>query len=161
MVPRMTDTNSNPTINHDTEARLELLAEQIEGLKAVIARFTEATGRFADGAVALLSGVPQAAPQARKRGRPVGSKNRANAEAAAEKPYHPIAQRAFDLVYRHGKMSQADLARQLSTGSTTVHSSSIAHHMKRAIDEGKIKHATVYPDGRPIVMFYRPDTYPL
>lgn len=161
----MTDTSSNPTINHDTEARLELLAEQIEGLRAVISRFTEATGRFADGAVALLSGVPQTAssPQptanGKRRGRKPGSKNRPKMaepapqviEAPAEKPLHDIARKSLDLVLRNGFMTQADLARHLN-----VANSSIAHHTTRLVDDDMLKRIELNVGGRKEIAFLSP-----
>ncbi len=146
----MTDTTINNPSNTDRDARLDLITEQLE-------RLTAGLQAFSGQVVSVLSGQPQEAP-ARRRGRPVGSKNRAKpAEEIAAKPDHPIMLRCVDLVNKAGRMTQVELAQMLSkeTGKTVV-SSHVAHHMAKAVEKGLATELKTYPRGVKTTVYYSP-----
>ncbi len=149
----MTDTDTlNPSnINPaDRDARLDLITEQLE-------RLTAGLQAFSGQVVSVLSGVPQAAPT-RRRGRPLGSKNRVKApEEIAAKPDHPIMLRCVDLVNKAGRMTQVELAQTLSKeGRKSVPNSLVSHHMRKAVQKGIVKEVKYYPKGVATVVFERP-----
>lgn len=132
--------------------RIDALAEQIR-------RLTDGMQAFVGAAISTLSGVPQSTPivSNRRRGRPPGSKNKTTLAAAqavetpAEKPWHPIALRAVSLLDAQGRMTQTELAKALK-----IERSHLAHHMQRAIKEGKAIKRITYPNNVETCVFYSP-----
>lgn len=141
----MTDTTTIQPINAGSdvtsEDKIGALTQLVETLAKGQKALTEGLNKFSISVIETLSGMPANAPApapaatapdassapAKRRGRPVGSRNKPKADAAPvapEKPRELTADEkyAVDLVKRAGRITQTDLADALKIERSLVQS---------------------------------------
>lgn len=163
------------TSNNNIESQISSLADMQKAL-------TENVMKLANFVTNTLAGPQQttSAPQqeARRRGRPLGSKNKPKAGAVetstvaraasaevdppkplavpdappASKPLHPTSIEMMHRVMKEGKVRYADLAK-----GSKIHRSLVNHYMDQLIDKGKVKVMVYRMNGRRNFVAYRPD----
>lgn len=156
---------------NDINATISTLAEMQKTTMEILQKLAGTT-------VSLLSGQPQHQTEARRRGRPKGSKNKSKGGAVeastaiqtstpapthkplvampdappAEKPLHPTSIEMLNRIMKEGKVRFTDLADGAKVNRSLVH-----YHLTPLLEKGKIKVMLYSINGRKNLVAYRPD----
>lgn len=151
---------------------------QISTLAEMQKTTMELLQKLAGTTVSFLSGQPASAPRqhtnGRKRGRPMGSKNKPKAGATgaatgvsaapqpkpiaipdappAEKPLHPTSIEMLNRIAKEGKIRYTELAKGANINRSLVH-----YHLDPLLEKGKIKVMLHKIKGRRNLVAYRAD----
>lgn len=162
----MTDTSSQ-TIN-STDDKISALTALVETIAKGQKAMTDGLNKFSTAVVETLSGQTAAAPaptvaapaaiEGKRRGRPVGSRNKPKADAVPAVPAKPREltadeKYAVDLVKRAGRMTQTELADTLK-----VERSLVQLRMKEPLKRGLVVAQVVEPPtGHRHILYRRAD----
>lgn len=146
-------TDSNTINDSDTNARLDLLTEQLEKMNSVFLKFS-------NSAVELLSGqrlnqanaAAQQAAEATIVKRGPGHPRKATATAVEAPKDHPTQVQALNLIMKRGRISIPELADEMKEKRELVH-----YHVGVLAKDGKVVKVVHHPKGRATVFAYRPD----
>ena len=151
----------NDTTMDQTAAPAETSSE-ISKLAEVVARLESGLSTFSSAALQILTGqqTEQKAAPAKRRGRPPKARA-AEAPAKEEKPLHPLEIQISDIVFRAGRITQADLATKLSADpAKPMPPSQVEHHVAKLMKRGQIRcEKVVPPEGHPHLVYYRSDWF--
>lgn len=152
----MTDSN---TINYsDTNARLDLLTEQLEKMNSVFLKFSNSavellSGQRLNQANAATQQPAEATIVKRGPGRPRKAQAApVEAVASAPKVMHPTQVQALNLIMKRGRVAIPELADEMKEKRELVH-----YHVGELAKEGKVVEIVHFPKGRRTVFAYRPD----
>lgn len=151
-------TDSNTINDSDTNARLDLLTEQLEKMNSVFLKFSNSavellSGQRLNQANAATQQPAEATIVKRGPGRP-RKVQAAPVEAAAPvaKVAHPTQVQALNLILKRGRVSIPELADEMKEKRELVH-----YHVGELAKDGKVVKVVHHPKGRATVFAYRPD----
>ncbi len=150
-------TDSNTINDSDTNARLDLLTEQLEKMNSVFLKFSNSavellSGQRLNQANAATQQPAEATIVKRGPGRPRKVQAAPVEAAPVAKAAHPTQVQALNLIMKRGRVAIPELADEMKEKRELVH-----YHVGELAKEGKVVEIVHFPKGRRTVFAYRPD----